>query len=224
VSREYGSWLFLGEVLTSLDLPPDPPETDHCGSCRKCLDVCPTDAFPAPYQLDARRCIAYLTIEHQGHIPREFRASIGNRVFGCDDCLAVCPWNKFAETARDLQMQARPELNAPTLAELAALDDTAFRRLFAHSPVKRLGRDRLIRNVMIAIGNSGSPDLVAQAEPHLADASPLVRAAAVWALAQLLPTARLASLAVLYLPTETDADVRAEWALACGPEVGEDCP
>jgi epoxyqueuosine reductase len=223
VSREYGSWLFLGEVLTSLDLPPDAPEPDHCGTCRKCLDICPTDAFPQPYQLDARRCIAYLTIEHQGHIPHEFRAAIGNRVFGCDDCLAVCPWNKFAETARDLQMQARPELDAPALAELAALDDAAFRKLFAHSPVKRLGRDRLIRNVLIAIGNSGSPDLAAHAEPHLADASPLVRAAAVWALAQVLQAARLAALADLHQPTETDDDVRTEWALACQPEVGEDC-
>jgi len=169
VSRSHGSWLFLGEVLTSLDLPPDQPEPDHCGSCQKCLDICPTDAFPAPYQLDARRCIAYLTIEHQGHIPREFREAIGNRVFGCDDCLAVCPWNKFAETARDVQMQARAELNAPALAELAALDDAAFRKLFAGSPVKRLGRDRLIRNVLIAMGNSGLPYLLPNIEAHLTD-------------------------------------------------------
>ena len=215
VSRDFGSWLFLGEVLTSLALPPDVPEADHCGTCRKCQDVCPTDAFPAPYQLDARRCIAYLTIEHQGHIPHEFRHAIGNRVFGCDDCLAVCPWNKFAEAAHDLHMQPRPELNAPALANLAALDDAAFRKLFAGSPVKRLGRDRLIRNVLIAIGNSGSADLAAHAEPHLGDASPLVCAAAVWALAQLLPAPRLAAIAAQRQPQETDNDVQAEWALAC---------
>jgi epoxyqueuosine reductase len=223
VSRDYGSWLFLGEVLTSLDLPPDQPEPDHCGSCQKCLDICPTDAFPAPYQLDARRCIAYLTIEHQGHIPHEFRKAIGNRVFGCDDCLAVCPWNKFAETAREMQMQARPELNAPALAELAALDDAQFRKLFAHSPVKRLGRDRLIRNVLIAMGNSGLANLLPHIEPHLTDPAPVVRASAVWALAALLPAPDLAALAAHHRPQEADADVLAEWGLACGGEVGEDC-
>ena len=223
VSRSHGSWLFLGEVLTSLDLPPDLPEPDHCGSCQKCLDICPTDAFPAPYQLDARRCIAYLTIEHQGHIPHEFRKPIGNRVFGCDDCLAVCPWNKFAETARDMQMKAREELNAPVLAELAALDDAAFRKLFAGSPVKRLGRDRLIRNVLIAMGNSGLADLLPHIDPHLTDPNPVVRAAAVWALGQLAPQPAVSGLAAIHRPSETDADVLAEWGLACEAQFGEDC-
>lgn len=223
VSRSHGSWLFLGEVLTSLPLPPDRPEGDHCGSCRRCLDVCPTDAFPAPYQLDARRCIAYLTIEHQGHIPRAFRTAIGNRVFGCDDCLAVCPWNKFAQTAREAQMQARPELAGMTLADLAALDDAAFRTLFAGSPVKRLGRNRLLRNVLIAMGNSGDAGMAAHIRPHLADPSPLVRAMAVWALAQLLPAAALPPLAARHRPGEPDAAVQREWALACGDGIGEDC-
>ena len=223
VSRSHGSWLFLGEVLTSLALPPDPPETDHCGSCRRCLDICPTDAFPAPYQLDARRCIAYLTIEHQGHIPREFRKAIGNRVFGCDDCLAVCPWNKFAQTARETQMQARAELAAPALTDLAALDDAGFRHLFTKSPVKRLGRDRLLRNVLIAMGNSDEPEMRAHIRPHLADPSPLVRAMAVWALGQLLQTTELAALAAEYQAAESDPQVRNEWALACGGAIGEDC-
>lgn len=223
VSRDYGSWLFLGEVLTALDLPPDAPEVDHCGSCRRCLDICPTDAFPAPYRLDARRCIAYLTIEHQGHIPREFRKPIGNRIFGCDDCLAVCPWNKFAQTAREAQMRARDDLAAPALVEVGALDDAAFRKRFAGSPVKRLGRSRMVRNVLIAMGNSGDTGMRAHIEPHLADASPLVRAMAVWSLAQLLPAGELAPLAARHRPTEADPAVCEEWALACGGEVGEDC-
>ena len=155
VSREFGSWLFLGAILTSAELEPDAPEADHCGSCQRCLDVCPTDAFPAPYQLDARRCIAYLTIEHKGHIPAEFRARIGNRVFGCDDCLAVCPWNKFAEAARETKLQALRASDAPPLADLLALDDAAFRERFAGTPVKRTGRDRVMRNALIAAGNSG---------------------------------------------------------------------
>ena len=182
VSRRFGSWLFLGEIFTDLAIPPDPPETDHCGSCRACLDVCPTDAFPAPYQLDARRCISYLTIEHQGHIAREFREPIGNRIYGCDDCLAVCPWNKFARTASETKLQARDDLRAPRLAELVQLDDAAFRRRFAGSPIKRTGRDRFVRNVLIAIGNSGQPSLGALVEERLTDPSPLVRAMAVWAL------------------------------------------
>ncbi len=223
VSCDHGSWLFLGEVLTSLPLPPDQPETDHCGTCRRCLDVCPTDAFPAPYRLDARRCIAYLTIEHQGHIPHEFRKAIGNRVFGCDDCLAVCPWNKFAETARDTQMQARADLAAPALADLAALDDAAFRKLFAGSPVKRLGRNRLVRNVLIAMANSGDPAMPPHIQPHLADPSPVVRAMAVWAMAQLLDRSTFATLAAEHEPDEPDPEIRREWTLARQGRIGEDC-
>ena len=190
VSRRYGSWLFLGAIFTTAELPPDPPEADHCGNCRACLDVCPTDAFPSPYRLDARRCISYLTIEHDGPIPRELRPLIGNRIFGCDDCLAVCPWNKFAEKGRQAKLAAREELNAPRLAELARLDDGAFRKLFAGSPVKRIGRDRFIRNVLIAIGNSGEAELAAEAERLLDDPAPQVRGAAVWALQRLAPDAR----------------------------------
>ena len=159
VSREFGSWLFLGAIFTTLELPRDDAEADHCGSCQACLDICPTAAFPAPYKLDARRCISYLTIENKGPIPREFRKAIGNRIYGCDDCLAVCPWNKFAQAGREARLAARDELRAPGLAELARLDDAAFRALFAKSPVKRIGRDRFIRNVLIAIGNSGEPAL-----------------------------------------------------------------
>ncbi len=155
VSRTHGSWLFLGAILTDLELPEDAPETDHCGSCRACLDICPTKAFPAPYQLDARRCISYLTIEHKGPIAHDLRAAIGNRIYGCDDCLAVCPWNKFAAASRELAFAAQPELEAPSLARLASLDDAQFRQLFSGSPIKRIGRDRFVRNVLIAIGNSG---------------------------------------------------------------------
>ncbi|CAN7331589.1 tRNA epoxyqueuosine(34) reductase QueG [Bosea sp. LjRoot90] len=211
VSRQHGAWLFLGAIYTSAELPPDEPERDHCGSCTRCLDICPTKAFPAPYQLDSRRCIAYLTIEHQGHIEPEFREDIGNRIFGCDDCLAVCPWNKFAEAAHETRLALKDELDALPLAELAALDDAAFRLLFAGTPVKRTGRDRFIRNVLIAIGNSGDPALAASAEARLDDASPLVRAMAVWALGQLSP-ARAAELAPARLARETDPDVRGEWA------------
>ncbi|MBX6322925.1 MAG: tRNA epoxyqueuosine(34) reductase QueG, partial [Rhodospirillaceae bacterium] len=178
VSRRFGSWLFLGEVLTTLELPPDEPETDHCGSCRACLDICPTAAFPAPYQLDARRCISYLTIEHKGPIPREFRAAIGNRIYGCDDCLAVCPWNKFAARTKELAFLPRAALTAPKLAELAMLDDPGFRRLFAKSPVKRLKRDRFVRNVLIALANSGAAAEAPVAERLLDDPLPLVRGAA----------------------------------------------
>ena len=162
VSREFGSWLFLGAIFTTLELPRDEPTADHCGSCSACLDICPTAAFPAPYTLDARRCISYLTIEHKGAIPREFRRAIGNRIYGCDDCLSVCPWNKFAQTGRDIKLIARDELRAPSLAELSRLDDASFRALFAKSPVKRIGRDRFVRNVLIAIGNSGDVSLVAR--------------------------------------------------------------
>jgi epoxyqueuosine reductase len=214
VSRDFGSWLFLGEILTDLEIAPDPPETDHCGSCRACLDVCPTDAFPAPYQLDARRCISYLTIEHQGHIARELRAPMGNRIYGCDDCLAVCPWNKFARAGREAKLKAREDLEAPRLAELARLDDAAFRRLFSGSPIRRTGRNRFVRNVVIAIGNSGDRALVEVARERLADPSPLVRAMAVWALSRLLPPAELAALRDRCLPAEPDPAVREEWRAA----------
>jgi epoxyqueuosine reductase len=209
VSREFGSWLFLASIFTTLELPPDGAESDHCGQCTRCLDICPTKAFPAPYQLDARRCISYLTIEHKGHIPREFREAIGNRIYGCDDCLAVCPWNKFAQAGRENRLQGRVELAAPRLRDLARLDDTAFRALFRKSPVKRIGRDRFVRNVLIAIGNSGEPALAMEAERLLDDPSALVRAMAVWALQRLGAASRHAARAT----DERDPDVRAEWTL-----------
>jgi epoxyqueuosine reductase len=217
VSRQFGSWLFLGAIFTTLDLPPDAPESDHCGSCRACLDVCPTAAFPAPYRLDARRCISYLTIEHKGPIPRELRAPMGNRIYGCDDCLAVCPWNKFARAGREMKLAARGELRAPPLAELARLDDAAFRKLFAKSPVKRTGRDRFVRNVLIAIGNSGDAALAAEALRLLTDPSTLVRNAAVWALSRLLPPERFAELAATRRAQETEPLVVQEWTAALAP-------
>jgi epoxyqueuosine reductase len=213
VSTAHGSWLFLGALLTTLDLEADRPETDHCGSCRRCLEICPTNAFPAPYQLDARRCISYLTIEHKGPIPREFRAAIGNRIYGCDDCLAVCPWNKFARTASESVLQARDELRSPALGDLAALDDAAFRKMFSGSPIKRTGRDRFVRNALIAIGNSGDAALAKAARARLEDASPLVRGAAVWALERLLPAHDFAALRDERAPRETDETVREEWGL-----------
>jgi epoxyqueuosine reductase len=211
VSRRWGSWLFLGAVFSDLDLPPDAPEGDHCGGCRACLDICPTRAFPAPYRLDARRCISYLTIEHKGHIPREFRAALGNRIYGCDDCLAVCPWNKFAAASRELAFRPRDELTAPRLAELAALDDAAFRARFAGSPIKRIGRDRFLRNVLLALGNGGDGRQAGVVAGRLSDASPLVRAAAIWALARLADGARFAALRAEYEAAEPDPAVRAEW-------------
>src|SRR6201996_8443520 len=211
VSREFGSWLFLGSIFTTLDLPPDESEHDHCGNCRQCLDICPTAAFPAPYRLDARRCISYLTIENKGPIPREFRAPMGNRIYGCDDCLAVCPWNKFAQSAQEMKFQPREELTAPHLAELARLDDAAFRALFRKSPVKRIGRARFLRNVLTAIGNSNDPVLARGASNLLADPSPLVRGAAVAALERLLPREEFDALAREHSPAETDSTVRAEW-------------
>jgi epoxyqueuosine reductase len=216
VSRALGSWLFLGEIYLALALPPDAPETDHCGECRRCLDACPTTAFPAPYRLDARRCISYLTIEHKGHIAAELRPLMGNRIYGCDDCLAVCPWNKFARATQEPAFQPRAELAAPRLAELVALDDAGFRRLFSGSPVKRIGRDRFVRNVLIAIGNSNTPSLAASVTPRLADPSPLVRAMAVWALARLLDRRTIATLRERRLRVEQDDAVRAEWALTAG--------
>ena len=211
VSREFGSWLFLGAIFTTSDLPRDEGDTDHCGSCRACLDICPTAAFPAPYKLDARRCISYLTIENKGPIPHEFRKAMGNRIYGCDDCLAVCPWNKFAQGAREMKFQPRAELSSPPLAELARLDDAGFRTLFRKSPVKRIGRARFLRNVLIAIGNSGETPLAAEAKALLDDPSPIVRGAAVWALQRLLPAAEYAALADRSAPAETDASVRTEW-------------
>jgi epoxyqueuosine reductase len=211
VSREFGSWLFLGAIFTTSDLPRDNGDTDHCGSCQACLDICPTAAFPAPYKLDARRCISYLTIESKGPIPHEFRKAIGNRIYGCDDCLAVCPWNKFAQKCHETKLAARDELRAASLADLARLDDAAFRTLFAKSPVKRIGRDRFIRNVLIAIGNSRDAALAVEAERLLSDKNPLVRGAAVWALSQLTEQGDFETRAADAIPGEKDADVCAEW-------------
>lgn len=206
VSRVHGSWLFLAAIYTTLDLASDIPSCDSCGSCSRCQTACPTAAFPAPYQLDARRCISYLTIEHKGTIPVEFRRAMGNRIYGCDDCLAVCPWNKFAQSSRDIAFEPRAELTAPRLADLLQLDDTAFRAVFAGSPVKRVGRDRFVRNVLIAAGNSGTRALLANVQPLLDDTSPVVRGAAVWAwraLGGAVDQARTAG--------ELDADVASEW-------------
>jgi len=211
VSRQFGSWLFLGAIFTTLDLPPDAPEEDHCGTCRACLDICPTAAFPAPYRLDARRCISYLTIEHKGPIPRELRAAIGNRIYGCDDCLAVCPWNKFAQATRDAKLSLREELAAPRLVDLVRLTDAEFRKLFAKTPVKRTGRDRFVRNVLIAMGNSNDATLAVEIERLLDDPSPLVRGAAVWALGR-LDRDRLSRLATMRRHSEPDPQVQREWA------------
>ncbi len=211
VSREFGSWLFLGEIFTDLALAPDAAETDHCGSCRDCLNACPTQAFPAPHKIDARRCISYLTIENKGHIPAEFRAAMGNRIYGCDDCLAACPWNKYAVRTADYAFLPRVELTAPKLADLAGLDDEGFRQVFSGSPIKRIGRDRFVRNVLIAIGNSADSSLAPVAETLASDASPLVRAMAAWALKRLLPAEGFATLAAAHAD-EPDEAVRAEWA------------
>ncbi|MDO8875526.1 MAG: tRNA epoxyqueuosine(34) reductase QueG [Pseudolabrys sp.] len=210
VSRDFGSWLFLGAIFTTLDLPVDDAAADNCGSCHACLDVCPTAAFPAPYRLDARRCISYLTIEHKGPLPRDLRPLMGNRIYGCDDCLAVCPWNKFAEQGREAKLAARDVLRAPTLAELSRLDDAQFRALFSKTSIKRTGRDRFVRNVLNAIGNSGDVTLAPEAERLLNDTSPLVRGAAVWALSRLLPIEVLKTLN----RADDDAGVQEEWASA----------
>ena len=214
VSREFGSWLFLGAVFTTLDLTPDAPQADHCGSCNACLDICPTNAFPAPYRLDARRCISYLTIEHAGPIPTAFRKAIGNRIYGCDDCLAVCPWNKFAVAASEAAFHPREALSAPRLETLASLDDAAFREMFSGSPIKRIKRDRFVRNVLIAIGNSESASLADVALALTRDASPLVRGAAVWAFGQLATKAAVEAAATRARTEETDAGVIAEWRAA----------
>ncbi|WP_336056167.1 tRNA epoxyqueuosine(34) reductase QueG [Nitratireductor sp. CH_MIT9313-5] len=212
VSREFGSWLFLGSIFTTAVIAPDQSERDHCGSCRACLDICPTNAFPAPYQIDARRCISYLTIEHKGPIPHEFRKAMGNRIYGCDDCLAVCPWNKFAQEAAEAKLQARDDLKAPALAELLELDDAAFRARFSGSPIKRIGRGRFVRNVLIAAGNSEDPRLVPQCEALLQDEDAQVRGAAVWALSRLTPGENMRVLAAMQ--NEEDAMVLEEWKLA----------
>jgi epoxyqueuosine reductase len=212
VSREFGSWLFLGELYLALELEPDPSALDHCGSCRRCLDACPTAAFPAPHQLDARRCISYLTIEHKGMIPVELRPLLGNRIYGCDDCLAVCPWNKFARAAHEPDFLPRAELTASRLAQLAALDDACFRRMFSGSPIKRTGRDCFVRNVLIAIGNAGPghPRLVDAVRHCLDDPGPLVRGSAVWALLRLAPEV-FAAERRRRCAAEHDPIVRAEW-------------
>ncbi|WP_310498505.1 tRNA epoxyqueuosine(34) reductase QueG [Sandarakinorhabdus sp.] len=185
VSRQHGSWLFLGAIYTTLDLPADAPHADRCGSCTRCQTACPTDAFPAPYRLDARRCISYLTIEHKGPIPHEFRRPMGNRIYGCDDCLAVCPWNSFAAASRDMAFMPRAELTAPRLADLLALDDESFRAVFSGSPIKRIGRGRMVRNCLIAAGNSGDAALAGPVAALLDDPDPVIAEAAVWAMAQL---------------------------------------
>lgn len=214
VSREHGSWLFLGAVLTTAAIVPDAAEVDHCGSCQRCLDACPTRAFPTPYALDARRCLAYLTIEYRGHIPVEFRKALGNRIFGCDDCLAVCPWNKFAEAAREIKYAASAATTQPPLADILGLDDRAFRVRFSGTPVKRTGRDRVVRNALIAAANSGDGDFLPLAEALLDDASPLVRAMAVYAVARLGGSGHVAQLATARGDKESDADVAAEWQRA----------
>ena len=185
MARDLGNWFFLGAIFTTLKLEPDAPEVDHCGSCRACLDACPTDAFPAPFQLDARRCISYLTIEHHGPVDAELRGLMGNHIYGCDDCLAACPWNKFAAKAQEVKYAARADLVAPDLAELAALDDAAFRAKFSGSPIKRIGRDRFVRNVLYAIGNSGSEKLRETALAMCNDPDPTVADAARWAAAKI---------------------------------------
>lgn len=216
VSRQAGSWLLLGVIYTTIELTPDEPHARHCGTCSRCLDICPTAAFPAPFKLDARRCLAYLTIEHKGPIPHEFRAAMGNRIFGCDDCLAVCPWNRFAREAREARLRSRRDIALRPLAELLRLDDPAFRALFAKTPVKRTGRDRFVRNCLIAAGNSGDLDLIETVTSLMSDASPLVRGAAIWALARLAP----ARLGKKRPADESDAEVLAEWRLAIGEQTG----
>jgi epoxyqueuosine reductase len=210
VSREFGSWLFLGAILTSAELPGDKPHPESCGSCTRCLDICPTNAFPAPFRLDARRCLAYLTVEHKDQIPLEFRAPMGNRIYGCDDCLAVCPWNKFASVSREARLRARQDLERPALADLVQLDDAGFRALFAGSPIKRIGLARFLRNVLIAIGNSGDPDLVPLVEARLNAEESIVRGAAIWALRRLAPE-RASQVRLAYMARESDSLVMAEW-------------
>ncbi len=219
VSPEFGSWLFLGAILTSAALEPDTPTVDHCGSCRRCLDVCPTDAFPAPYKLDARRCISYLTIEYEGHIAPEFRSAIGNRVFGCDDCLAVCPWNKFAQASQEARFAARVETDDPPIGELLDMDDAAFRKRFQGTPVKRTGRDRFLRNVLIAAGNSGDRAYLGQIRKLLSDDAAVVRAMAIWALHRLGSNDEFEAERCARCEKEPDGAVNSEWGrTAVAPE------
>ena len=234
VNRKFGNWLLLGAIYTTLEIPADAEETDHCGRCRRCLDICPTNAFPAPYALDARLCIAYLTIEHKGPIARNLREKFGNRVFGCDDCLAVCPWNKFAKASRDTRMALKEELMGLDLGALSRLDDTAFRALFAGTPIKRTGRERFLRNVLIAIGNSGDPHLIEAARARLDDEAPLVRGMAIWALQRLMSPADfrefvagqalLAGETLATGPNDIDPHVREEWAMAMQDAIGMQGP
>jgi epoxyqueuosine reductase len=211
VSREFGSWLFLGAIFTSAELPVDEAHPESCGTCTRCLEVCPTNAFPAPFQLDARRCLSYLNIELKGPIPHEFRVPMGNRIYGCDDCLAVCPWNKFASATHEMKLKARDDLRSPSLAELVQLDDPGFRALFSGSPVKRIGYARFLRNVLIAVGNSADASLLPAAEARLRDAEPLIRGAAVWAVRRLATEAHGHALRLALLPQEGDTTVQAEW-------------
>jgi len=211
VSRDYGSWLFLGSLFTTADLEFDMAEVDHCGSCRACLDVCPTNAFPAAYKIDARRCISYLTIEHKGSIDPELRAAFGNRIYGCDDCLSACPWNKFATKAHEMKLKAREDLLEPDLSFLLSLDDPTFRSFFSGSPVKRIGRNRFVRNCLIAAGNSGLAELTSPCEALVDDPAPEVRGMAIWALSRLLPSPEYERLRDRHLPGETETGVRDEW-------------
>ena len=217
VSRQLGSWFFLGSIFTTAELEPDTPEVDHCGSCKACLTACPTDAFPEAYRLDARRCLSYLTIEHAGPIPEEFRQPMGNRIYGCDDCLAACPWNKFAQVAQEAKLQARADLVDPPLADLLHLDDAGFRQKFSGSPIKRIGRDRFLRNCLIAAGNSGDRSLIPEVLRLASDAAPVVRGAAAWALSRLLSDVELGAVRQRLASAETDADVRAEWQATLMP-------
>lgn len=211
VSRDKGSWFFLGAIFTTAEITPDEAEIDHCGKCQRCLTICPTNAFPAPYQLDARRCISYLTIEHQGPIPIEFRKQIGNRIYGCDDCLAICPWNKFAERAKEQRFHPRSGTDNPALKDLLKMDDESFRARFRGTPVKRTGRARILRNCLIAAGNSGQGYFIELAEKLLQDDEPLIRGAAIWALKQLTDNKEFQSLKAAHLSHERDASVKAEW-------------
>lgn len=215
VSKTHGSWLFLGSMFTTADLDIDEPISDHCGSCKACLTACPTDAFPAPYKIDARRCISYLTIEHKGPIPYEFRKKIGNRIYGCDDCLSACPWNKFAKQSSEIKLQARDDLKAPDIAFFLTLDDLTFRSFFSGSPVKRIGRNRFVRNVLMAAGNSGNTLYIDRCVELLSDPSPDVRGMAIWALKQLLPPNDFTTLASTR-STDNDVDVENEWTIATG--------
>ena len=212
VSRQSGSWLLLGSIYTEMKLPPTRAEIDHCGGCHRCLDACPTNAFPAPYKLDARKCISYLTIEHKGPIPKDLRPAMGNRIYGCDDCLAVCPWNKFAQASAEAAFHPREELKLPLLIELAGFDDPGFRQYFSGSPIKRIGRDRFTRNILIALGNSGNTNALPVVEKLLTDSSPLVRGAAVWAISQLASDRQWRSIRQTHQAQESDPQVLEEWS------------